>query len=247
MLLDADVLVYKAAAVGHSKYPFESEDGTVAEVFCEDTARRVVDAEVNDLANTVKATEILCALTPSGPTFRHELYDRYKAKRPEKPKLHAFVREHILKTYPVAQWPGVEGDDVLGILGTEPDTGEDRIVVSIDKDLETVPCKLFNPMRDRKPRQIGPLQAELFTLWQSIVGDTVDNYPGVPRIGPKSVYAQSILAAESAAEAFEHACDAAASKGYEPEHIILMARLAHILRWGDLNDDGSVNLWQPPD
>jgi DNA polymerase I len=72
----------------------------------------------------------------------------------------------------------------MGILATEPHQGE-RIIVSQDKDMQTIPGLLYNPNKHiLGVRSISPEEAERFMLWQAICGDQTDGYPGCPGSGP---------------------------------------------------------------
>ena len=97
------------------------------------------------------------------------------------------VKEFYSKHYEVYLRPRLEADDCMGILSTHKTLvpGE-RIIVSNDKDMQTIPGLLFNPAKDKKPRRISELEADRFFMYQTLVGDTTDGYPGCYGIGPKS-------------------------------------------------------------
>jgi hypothetical protein len=79
---------------------------------------------------------------------------------------------------------GLEADDLLGIAGTDLARWGQSVIVSIDKDLETVPAFVFNPSKDRRPRQVSMAQADYRWMTQTLTGDSCDGYPGCPKIGP---------------------------------------------------------------
>ena len=229
LLIDADVIVYKTAIVSHDDFGF-------GEYLDRDRVVRLIDEEIDQLVRKLKADDFdVCTSDRSGPTFRHDLADYYKAKRGEKPALWMFAREYLENTYDPICWPRLEGDDVLGILATDPEYKPDhrKVIVSIDKDMQTIPGLLFNPLKDKRPRRIKPLQADLFWVWQALVGDTVDNYPGIRRVGPKSQYAADILASTSLEQALGHLYVAAIARGASSEHVLEQLRLARILRHGE--------------
>ena len=146
------------------------------------------------------ATYAACVFDASGPTFRDALYAEYKAHRapmPEDlraqiPPIHEVVR---LMGWPVLDVPGVEADDVIGTLAAAAASqGVEVIVSSGDKDL----AQLVNPhitiidtMNGRR-RDLAGVQAEfgvpasLMIDYQTLVGDAVDNVPGVEKVGPKT-------------------------------------------------------------
>src|SRR5690606_16330912 len=110
------------------------------------------------------------------------------------------LREWVHESYDTYQRPSLEGDDVLGILATHPTLipGE-KIVVSIDKDLQTIPGQHFNYKHAREQggdwndliRKVTVAEADRFHLFQTLTGDTTDGYPGCPGVGP--VTAEKIL------------------------------------------------------
>ena len=83
----------------------------------------------------------------------------------------------------------LEADDMLGIKATR-DKG--CIIVSEDKDLKTIPAKVFNPAKDTEPHDISEQEADYNFMFQTLTGDKTDNYSGCPSVGPKT--AEKILA-----------------------------------------------------
>lgn len=112
------------------------------------------------------------------------MYPAYKSNRKSSVRpVHLYdIKEWLAEEYVTDQRPWLEADDVMGILSTEPHKG-DRIIVSADKDMQTVPGLLFNPNKDKAVRSISVEAAELFMLWQALTGDTTDGYPGCPGCG----------------------------------------------------------------
>ena len=135
-----------------------------------------------------------------GKTFRDELYADYKAQRPPMPDelvgqiepLHAIVRALGL---PLLQVEGVEADDVIGTLATQaPAAGLDTLVSTGDKDMAQLvdgSVKLVNTMTDTVLDRAGVVEKfgvtpERIVDWLALIGDTSDNIPGVPGVGPKT-------------------------------------------------------------
>jgi DNA polymerase I len=149
---------------------------------------------------------IFCAFDLPGPTFRHEFFDAYKADRSEMP---ADLQPQIPKIcevldalgIPVVASPGFEADDVLATLARQCDElGANLLIVTGDKDcrqLITDRVSLFN-IRKNEVYNANSLFADWGVRpdqvvdFQALVGDKVDNVPGVPLIGPK--IAQELLA-----------------------------------------------------
>jgi DNA polymerase-1 len=137
--------------------------------------------------------------------------------------------------YNTIMYRNLEADDVLGILGTK---NRDTIIWSEDKDLLTIPAKHWI---NGEVVEITEAEANYQFLYQTLIGDSTDNYKGCPTIGPKT--ANKILSSgctwEAVVEAFK-------SKGLSEEVALENARLARILRDGEYNTEtGEVYLWQP--
>jgi DNA polymerase-1 len=150
--------------------------------------------------------------------------------------LKQWLREHR----PVIEWPTLEGDDVCGILATEPYKGK-RTVASIDKDLANIPGTLFNP-RTEATHQITEESARIWHLMQTLTGDPTDGYKGCPGIG--EIKAAKLLGEHGLSwSAVVYAYE---SKGLTEADALVQARVARILRHTDYNrDTGEVTLWCP--
>jgi DNA polymerase I len=135
-----------------------------------------------------------------GKTFRHEMYDAYKAHRPPMPEdlrsqiepLHDIVRN---LGFPLICISGVEADDVIGTLTNQAINHNQPIIVSTgDKDLaqlvnshvtliNTMTNKLLDPKGVEEKFGIPP---ERIIDYLALVGDTSDNIPGIQKVGPKT-------------------------------------------------------------
>jgi DNA polymerase I len=155
---------------------------------------------IQSLKKEVPALYAACVFDASGPTFRDAIYADYKAHRspmPEDlraqiPPIHEVVR---LMGLPVLDVPGVEADDVIGTLArTAAEQGIDVIISSGDKDLAQLVSEhiaIIDTMSGKR-RDLAGVQAEfgvpahLMVDYQTLVGDAVDNVPGVEKVGPKT-------------------------------------------------------------
>ena len=141
----------------------------------------------------------VCVFDASRITFRQDIYPQYKANRAETPAAlippGAMIRECLAALgMPVLCIPGVEADDVIATLARQNCTSHDatRIITS-DKDLMQLVSDcvyLYDGMKGRDVRT--PEVLEKFGVTpdrvidvQSLMGDSTDNVPGVPGIGPK--------------------------------------------------------------
>ena len=141
-----------------------------------------------------------CVFDASGPTFRDAWYDQYKAQRapmPEDlrtqiPPIHEVVR---LLGWPVIEVPGIEADDAIGTLARVGAAAGHRVIVSTgDKDLAqlvTGQVTLINTMSNERLDVEGVkakfgVPPDRIVDYLTLMGDTVDNVPGVDKVGPKT-------------------------------------------------------------
>jgi DNA polymerase-1 len=152
-----------------------------------------------DIVEKKKPDYLFCAMDPPGPTFRHEKFEAYKANRAEMPAdlvpQIPLVRR-LLQVFgiPCIELPGFEADDVLATLATKTiAAGGDCTIATSDKDARQLlgpHVRLLN-LRTNQPLGSDELMAEWgirpdqVVDFLSLVGDSVDNVPGVPGIGPK--------------------------------------------------------------
>ena len=148
----------------------------------------------------LKADHIACVFDAKGKTFRDEMYSEYKAHRSPMPEdlvkqiepIHAMVKA---LGWPVLMVSGVEADDVIGTLATQAtQAGWETIISTGDKDLAQLvnpTVTLINTMTNEKldiegVKEKFGVPPELIVDYLSIIGDAVDNVPGVPKAGPKT-------------------------------------------------------------
>ena len=135
-----------------------------------------------------------------GSTFRHDMYDQYKANRPPMPD---DLRPQIQPIYDICEALGlkifvvdnVEADDVIGTLATQAEAQGIKTVVSTgDKDLAQLVTKnirLVNTMSNEVLDEAGVMKKfgvkpNQIIDYLALVGDTSDNIPGVQKVGPKT-------------------------------------------------------------
>lgn len=198
LLIDADIIAYQNSAANEQR--FDWGDGVVSKSSDLKAAKRSARDELEQLMETLDGTDLIICLSDDFANFRKDIYPAYKSNRKgvERPEHLYDLKEWLGEKYPSMIMPRFEADDVMGILSTEPHKG-DRIIVSADKDMQTVPGLLFNPGKDTKVRTITPEAAERFMLWQALTGDQTDGYPGCPGCG--KVQADELL---SGKEWFRH-------------------------------------------
>ena len=151
------------------------------------------------LLSKYKPSSLICAFDMHGPTFRHRLYEQYKANRKEtpedlKPQVE-FAKEMLgaFGAIPIGI-VGYEADDVMATIARQvEERGETAVLVTADKDcrqLITERVSLFN-LRKQRQYSFADLKADWGITpsqvidFQTMVGDPTDNIPGIPLIGPK--------------------------------------------------------------
>jgi len=144
--------------------------------------------------------KVVVVFDAKGPTFRHEMYDQYKANRPPMPpelrQQIAPIHEIVgLLGLPLIQVPGVEADDVIGTLASRAADGKMNCVISTgDKDMAQLVnehVSLINTMTGthmdaRGVRDKFGVDPNQIVDFLALTGDKADNIPGVEKCGPKT-------------------------------------------------------------
>ncbi|MDF1655633.1 MAG: DNA polymerase I [Coxiellaceae bacterium] len=158
---------------------------------------------INMLRSLVKeynTSHIAVVFDAKGKTTRHEIYPDYKANRPEMPEdlrvqiepLHNMIRALGL---PLIIQPGIEADDLIGTLAERGEQAGLHVIISTgDKDmaqLVTPKVSLVNTMSQTEMDEAGVeakfgVKPDQIIDYLALMGDTVDNIPGVPKVGPKT-------------------------------------------------------------
>ncbi len=160
---------------------------------------------LEELLQKEKPSHIAVVFDPPSPTFRHKLYDEYKANReatPEDIKKSVPLIKELLEGFniPVIETPGFEADDVIGTLAKKAEEkGYDTFMVTPDKDFAQLVSDrvfMYKPRKGGEDAEIwGPQQVrerfhvehpeqvvDILALW----GDSADNIPGAPGVGEKT-------------------------------------------------------------
>jgi DNA polymerase I len=157
-------------------------------------------AMLKKLRADVNAEHAVCVFDAKGKTFRDDWYPEYKANRSPMPDdlrlqiepIHEAVK---LLGWPVLEVPGIEADDAIGTLAKRAAQSGHRVVVSTgDKDLAQLVnerVSLINTMSGEALDVAGVkakfgVPPERIVDYLALVGDTVDNVPGVDKVGPKT-------------------------------------------------------------
>lgn len=166
-------------------------------------AVRLVTSMLRSLIKQYPQSPVAVVFDAKGKTFRDEIYTEYKAQRPPMPDdlrtqiepIHNIVRA---MGFPLLSVPGVEADDVIGTMAREASSkGIDTIISTGDKDMAQLVdqhVSLINTMNDSHMDVDGVndkfgIPPELIIDYLALMGDKVDNIPGVPGVGEKTALA----------------------------------------------------------
>lgn len=235
LIIDADIIAFKATASAETPVNWGNGHWTL---HCfEDTVALHIDEQINKLVTEAPVQDCILALSDTNENFRKKVASYYKANRKNvrKPMLLPWAREYMMSKYNTIIYKGLEADDVLGILGSNTNT--DTILWSEDKDLLTIPAKHWIDGEVFEQDEDG---ADYNFYYQTLVGDTTDNYKGCPKVG--SVTAHKLL---GDSPTWDTVVKAFAKQGLSEDVAIEQARLARILRDGEYDTDtGKVKLWK---
>ena len=155
---------------------------------------------LHKLLDELQPERVAVVFDAPGKTFRDDLYADYKAQRPPIPEDLKAQIEPLLEAVEaiglaVVRVAGVEADDVIGTLATQADRqGLDTVISTSDKDMAQLVNEritLVNTMSDTQMDPDGVIgkfgvSPQRMVDYLTLVGDTVDNIPGVPGVGPKT-------------------------------------------------------------
>ncbi|MDD0975417.1 hypothetical protein [Pseudomonas fontis] len=284
--LDMDFLIFEAMTVSEHEQDWGDD---IWSLECDHAkARGILGGTIKSILASIEADirkknkkpfELVPLCIISGnDNFRKEVLPTYKANRKGKRKpvgYPAFV-EACMQHYGdnAFRWDGVEGDDVCGILMTNPALAGCVAVVSAscDKDFNTVPG-MFMWLTKGKMMRNSEAQADRYHMYQTLIGDVTDGYSGIPGVGPvvaeefldsplyfyeaKKVMKSGPRKGEEVAYWASRAptetetlwdcmVSLAASKGMTEAELLQQAQVARILRWSDWDHENKKPiLWKP--
>lgn len=224
-LIDADLLVYR---VGWT---------TLADP--EEIAFYRMDEMFRGICEALQTSDYKAFLTASGPHYRHEIYPAYKANRKaEKPTHYHRLRDYLLETHGAELVLDQEADDALGITQSARSCLESpSCIVTIDKDLDQIPGWHYNFVK-KNLYYITPNEGLQYFYQQLLMGDRIDNIPGIYGIGPINA-ARIIGACKSEQEMYNAVQKHYEKAGYTDETLVRNGQLLKIR-----TVEGEV--WQPP-
>ena len=241
LVIDGDILAYQIAT--NNEVETNWGDGLWTLHSDENSCKQQFDAVIDDLGSNLSADDYVVALTDKN-NFRKDILPTYKSNRnaKRKPLVLKAMRQHIMDKHNGVMWKNLEADDVMGIMATEP-TQEDRVLVSIDKDMRTIPCTLSDD--GSTTTQIPQRLADYNFMLQVLTGDKVDGYDGIDGVGIKT--AEKLIQKYTNVpllDLWKIVKGIYKDKGYTQKEALQQARVAHILRHGEYNKKtGKVKLW----
>jgi len=243
LLIDADIFVYKATRLSEREINWGGDSWTLHCDLAE--VKTLIDNQIWKVQEGTQADEVLLCFTHKR-NFRKEINPEYKSNRKggRKPMCFIPAMDYCKEAYPYKMFDWLEADDVIGILATEKSKNE-RIIVSEDKDLLTIPG-LHWDFKEEKVFEWKDKDADYKFFYQSLIGDSTDNYKGCQGIGPIS--AGKILGENigSVLDMWEGVLEAFLKSGQGEKEAIRNCRMARILRDGEYHQDKQeVVLWTP--
>lgn len=261
LLIDADIIVHRMAHVNQQAMEWDANTWSYFGDFGRAKAQFVT--WLDDLMDKLWGDEVRLFLSDSEANWRHGLMPGYKGHRaswqavallehgqlpadpgPQRPMLYKPLRRWLLEERQAIMEPSLEADDLLGLFGTAPLRTDDErpVIVTVDKDLRTVPGLHYNP---DKPEDgvttVTQEEADYTHFYLTLVGDTSDGYKGCPGVGP--VKAKQLLAHSptwtTVVQAYEKA-------GLTEADALQQARVSRVLQTGDFNfTTKEIRLWNP--
>jgi DNA polymerase-1 len=286
LLIDGDEMLFKAtAAVEHETkwnvvlgevdwreppiHVLTSHPGKAQEVFIEMMERFFERFETREHFLCFSTTHDFNFEQDKQKNFRFDVDPTYKNNRANsrKPLCYALLRGWVEEKYNCKNFVGLEADDVMGVLATMPMKDTQRIIISQDKDMQTIPTQVW---RKGDLVTVTEEEADKFHLMQTLAGDITDGYPGCPGVG--MVTAEAFVNEPYIAVPYEHTMvrgkrkgevetrwkeetttdlwagvvSLYAKAGLTEADALRQARLARILRWSDWdNKKKEPILWTP--
>ena len=237
LLIDADLYLYRACAAAEEEVDWGDDLWSLQTDLKE--AKSIFQRRLQDICETLDTANFILCFSDSD-NFRKDVLPSYKGgrKKVRKPTGYKAAVKWAQDTYMWHSEPMLEADDVMGILATAPDSM--GIIVSDDKDMLTLPAKLYRPVSGEH-HDTTLADADRMFLTQSLTGDSTDGYYGCPKIG--AVTAAKVLGPHPTWDAV---VTAYLKAGLTAADALQQARCARILRYDDWDQTTStIILWEP--
>lgn len=233
--IDADFYAYRSCQMAEEDLDFGDDVIIVASNF--PLVTRMFERQLQDLKERYETDEIVLYFTGT-QNFRKQVDPEYKGNRVKrKPAGYKRLLNYAFENYACKRIDCLEADDLIGLDCHCSE--ENFVVVSPDKDMKSISCRLFN---GEVEVEVTPKDADHQFYVQCLTGDVVDGYKGIPGIGPKS--AEKILAQKG--KPWDLIVQAYEKAGLTEDDALRNARLARILRPGEFDyENNEPILWTP--
>lgn len=269
-LVDGDIYTYEIAS--SSEVATDWGDGMWTLHADANSAIARLDDRMEQLKELTDSDRLIICLTDV-ENWRVRVLPTYKGNRKDvrRPMILPVLKQHLMDNYETFIRPTLEADDVLGILATWPKLKGKKIIITKDKDLQTIPAFQFTSHHpERGVFETTLEEADRFHLIQTLAGDTTDGYSGCPNVGLET--AKDILDNLIGWEQYDHTFKSGPRKdttekrwrkieveteweavvsnfakaGLGEEEALVQARVARICRADDYNfKTKKVKLWTP--
>ncbi len=241
LLIDGDIVVFRFSCAMDTTVDWGHGLKTIQRNLLK--AQNEVDRFIKVMMAKTFCTEVTMCFT-SHKNFRYSVLPTYKYNRAglTKPAMYNDLQAYIEDTYPCKIKPGLEADDILGILSTLDPEG--TVLATIDKDLLQIPGKHYNWNWGRS-FEVFEEDATNYFWQQCLTGDPGDGYKGIPGVGPAK--AMKILEVrEPDDNTWDVIVQNYAKKGLTEKDALQQARVARMCRKEDYDfEKEEVILWTP--
>jgi len=237
LLIDADLYLYRACAASEETIDWGDDVWSLATDL--KVAKKIFQESIDAMCEHLQTGHFICCLSDRD-NFRKDIDPEYKGgrKKVRKPVGYPEMVKWVQSTFIWYSEPMLEADDVMGIMGTAP--GHNTIICSDDKDMLSVPGRVYRPMSGEL-LTISKVEADLSFLTQVLTGDPTDGYSGCKGIG--KVSAARIL---GHTPSWNLVVNAYAKQSLNEKYALTQARLARILRYSDWDvEKNQIKLWEP--
>tara|TARA_B100001250_G_scaffold411815_1_gene441389 strand:+ start:4314 stop:5057 length:744 start_codon:yes stop_codon:yes gene_type:complete len=220
LLIDGDITLYQIASKCEVATEWEEGLWTLHSDLNEGV--KLFNEEIERLQENLNASDYIVCLTGS-KNFRKKIFPEYKANRvgKRKPLILGALRAYVIEQHRSMCEDTLEADDLLGLLSQKH---KDSIIVSSDKDMKTIPCKLS--IDGEETINVSQEQAKWNFYNQCLTGDATDNYSGCPNIGPAK--ASKIL--EKSTNYWKAIVETYQKADLTEQQALVQAQMAYILR-----------------
>ena len=232
LIVDADLYLYRCTAATEEETDWGDDVWSLTTDL--KIAKDLFSTQMAEFKARLDDDDIILCLS-STTNFRKTIEPTYKwqRKKTRKPLGYVAMLDWVQHHYRTFQRSGLEADDCMGILSTKPDNIGKGVIVSDDKDMKTIPGKLYRP-GSSELLEVTLADADEAFFTQCLVGDPTDGYPGLKGYGPRT--AAKTLGSQPTWQKVEQAY---AKAGLTRKDALHQARLARILRWSDWDNENS--------